>query len=321
MLEALLDLLSDVTASPDVIVGNGDDGAAWHPPDGAWVVTSTDAIVEGMDFRRDWIGPFGVGSRAVEVALSDLAGMGARPHHCLITVCAAGADRLDDLLAIGAGAATAASRHGCAILGGDLSAIDGPLVISTTAIGTCRAAMLRRDTGKSGDLLVVTGSLGSAGAGLRALLDDDDSPRTLAWRRAQLAPVARIQEGLAMVERGVGCGGDISDGLLVDAERTAAASRCGAELWADGLPVDPLLRSTDPQWLDLALGAGEDFELLVAVDPARIDALLDGWPSHLAPLTIVGRLTPGSGLVIRSSRDGSLVERPEVRSRHFAITR
>jgi thiamine-monophosphate kinase len=116
----------------------------------------------------------------------------------------------------------------------------------------------------------------------------------------------------------VRCAGDLSDGLLVDARRTAAASGCAAELWRDTLPVGAALRHAFPgDWPALALGGGEDFELLAAVAPARVDALLREWPVDLAPLTVVGRLTAGSGVRMLDRRGGSELALPPIASRHF----
>src|ERR1019366_1457534 len=135
-------------------VASGDDAAVWRPPGGAGIVLSQDAIVEGEDFLRSWIDPEAVGRRALAVALSDLAAMGARPALCLVTLCAP------------------ASEAGGRVAGGDVSAIAGPLVIDVVVVGTVDPGRaLRRDRGRAGDLLVVTGCLGGAAAGLRLLLD------------------------------------------------------------------------------------------------------------------------------------------------------
>jgi thiamine-monophosphate kinase len=156
---------------PRLVVASGDDAAVWRPPGGAGIVLSQDAIVEGEDFLRDWIDPTAVGRRALAAALSDLAAMGARPALCLVTICAPGTSRADDLVAIQEGICAAASEAGCQVAGGDVSAIAGPLVIDVAVVGTVDPGRaLRRDRGRPGDVLVVTGCLGGAAAGLRLLL-------------------------------------------------------------------------------------------------------------------------------------------------------
>jgi thiamine-monophosphate kinase len=342
-----------------LVVASGDDAAVWRPPGGAGIVISQDAIVEGEDFLRSWIDPKAVGRRALAVALSDLAAMGARPALCLVTLCAPGTSRIDDLLAIQEGIGAAASEAGCRVAGGDVSAIAGPLVIDVVVVGTVDPGRaLRRDRGRPGDLLVVTGCLGGAAAGLRLLLDGRREPvpapggdrhaaeghgqvpqgyghpphgrthspaEVLAaadaearWLGRQLRPRARLAEGQALVRLGVACAGDLSDGLIVDVGRITDASGCAAEIWLESVPAEPGIRTLlGAAWVDAALGGGEDFELVAAVAAKRLDGLLARWPGGLAPLHVVGRLTPGSGLRLLDRRDGQEVPLPPVASRHF----
>ena len=229
----------------------------------------------------------------------------------------------EDVLEIQRGLCAAAAAAGCVVAGGDLSAIDGPLVIDVSVGGSLVAgAALRRDGGRAGDLVMVTGTLGRAAAGLRLLLDGGDalSEQERAWVAAQLSPVARIGEGLHLVASGVRCGGDLSDGLLIDLERITEMSGCGAEIWLDRLPVEPALVSDfGAAWPDLAIGGGEDFELVVALPAGGVGPLLETWPADLAPLTVVGRLVRGARLDVLDREGGSTVTRPRIpASRHFS---
>jgi len=314
-----------------LVVGSGDDAAVWRPPGGAGIVLSQDAIVEGEDFQRSWIDPEAVGRRALAGAVSDLAAMGARPALCLVTLCAPGASRVDDLLAIQEGICAAASEAGCRVAGGDVSAIAGPLVIDVVVVGTVDPGRaLRRDRGRPGDLLVVTGCLGGAAAGLRLLLDGRrrsvpapagagaGATAEERWLARQLRPRARLGEGQALLRLGVACAGDLSDGLIVDVGRITDASGCGAEIWLESVPADPDIRTLlGDGWVAAALGGGEDFELVAAVAAERWDGLLARWPAGLEPLQVVGRLTPGTGLRLLDHRDGEEVPLPRVASRHF----
>jgi thiamine-monophosphate kinase len=306
-----------------LLVGPGDDAAVWQPPPGRALVVTQDALVEGVDFHRDWTTPHLLGRRCIAVSLSDLAAMGARPAFCLVTLCAPADTPLGDVEALHGGIEEIAAEYACPLIGGDVSAIAGPLVIDVVAGGTVHPArVLRRDAGRPGDVLVVTGVLGRASAGLRLLrnaaasVPDDVAA---AWRAAQLDPTPRLGEGEELAARGVRCAGDLSDGLLVDARRTAAASGCTAELWRDALPVDAALREAfgEESWLALAIAGGEDFELLAAVPPEDLDALLRDWPAGLAPLTVVGRLVEGDGVRLLDAQGGAAVALPQVSSRHF----
>ena len=322
--QALLQALREIAgaSSPALAIGSGDDAAVWSPEPGRDLAFSQDALVEGVDLRRSWITPRRLGARALSVALSDLAGMGARPVWCSATLCAPPSTCFEDVLEIQRGLCTAAAAAGCAVAGGDLSAIDGPLVIDISVAGTLAAgAVLRRDGGRPGDLLVVTGTLGRAAAGLRLLLDGGDelSDQERAWVDAELSPVARIGEGLQLVASGVRCGGDIRDGLLVELERIGEMSGCGAEIWLDRLPVEPaLVFDFGAAWPDLAIGGGEDFELVAALPEAALGALLESWPEGLAPITVVGRLRDGAGLDVLDEEGGTLLPHPQTSSRHFA---
>jgi thiamine-monophosphate kinase len=301
----------------------GDDAALWQPTPGRQLAISQDAIVEGKDFRRHWTTPRRLGRKAVAIALSDLAGMGATPAWVLVTLCAPATTEVGDVLELQRGLSEAASAVGCAVIGGDLSDIDGPLVIDVCVGGLVEPGRaLRRDSGREGDALLVTGTLGRAAAGLRVLLeggsDSRQGPDHARWLAAQLEPQARLAEGRRLVDAGVDCGGDLSDGLLADAERLVEASGCAAELWLDAVPVDPGIREAfGGAWVEVALGGGEDFELLAAVRPEQVEGLVRLWPDALAPLHVVGRLVHGEGLRLLDRKDGSPVPLPPVRSRHF----
>jgi len=322
--QALLRALGEIAraSSPALVIGPGDDAAVWSPEPGRDVAVSQDALVEGVDFRRSWITPRRLGARALAVALSDLAGMGATPVWCATTLCASVSTCFEDVLEIQRGLCAAAMTAGCAVAGGDLSAIDGPLIIDVSVGGTLSAGeVLRRDGGRPGHVVVVTGTLGRAAAGLRLLLDGGDELSELerAWVDAQLSPVARIAEGLQLVASGVRCGGDISDGLLIELERITDMSGCGAEIWLDRLPVEPALVSDfGAAWPDLAVGGGEDFELVASLPGSALGPLFESWPEGLAPLTVVGCLTDGAGVVVLDGEGGALMPRPQTSSRHFA---
>jgi thiamine-monophosphate kinase len=156
---------------------------------------------------------------------------------------------------------------------------------------------------------------------LRLLLDGGGelSEQERSWIDAQLSPVARIAEGLQLLKAGVRCAGDISDGLLVELERIADLSGCAAEIWLDRLPVEPSLKvDFGASWPDLAVGGGEDFELVATVPEKAVSRLLDSWPVGLTPLTVVGRLLEGATVAVLHRERGGIAPRPRTSSRHFA---
>lgn len=319
----LLRALAEIAraSAPSLAVGTGDDAAVWIPEPGRHVAISQDALVEGIDFRRSWITPRQLGARAMTVALSDLAGMGARPAWCAATLCAPPRTAFEDVLEIQRGLCDVAASAGSVVAGGDVSAIDGPLVIDVSVGGTLVPGhALRRDAGAPGELILVTGMLGRAAAGLRLLLDGGEglSGQERSWVDAQLAPRARLAEGIQLVTAGVRCGGDISDGLIVELERITEMSGCGGEIWLDRVPVEAALVSDfGAAWPELALGGGEDFELVVTIPEGAVGALTELWPADLSPLSVVGRLRGGTGVTVLDRQGGGAVATPRTSSRHF----
>lgn len=323
LLRALVNEAKRTLAKSDgrVVVESGDDAAVWRPDPKALLVVTQDAIVEGVDYMPQWTFPHLVGRRSLTTSLSDIASMGAKPTWCVVTYCASPNVYYEDLLAIQRGLCEVASASGCAVIGGDVSRIEGPLVVDVVAGGSVREdRILRRDAGHVGDLLLVTGTVGRAAAGLRLLTGGPIEPdqNNDRWVNSQLDPVARLDEGTALAELGVTCCGDLSDGLLVDTKRTAESSGCAAELWLDSIPVDPGLRSYFPdEWITLALGGGEDFELLAAARSTKVSDLVHEWSPRLAPLTVIGRLVAGSGVRLLDRRDGVEIPKPASISRQF----
>ncbi|MFQ5882442.1 MAG: thiamine-phosphate kinase [Candidatus Methylomirabilales bacterium] len=284
---------------PDVLLGIGDDACIVRPSVGLALVATVDVLVEGRDFRWEWVSPEAVGQRGVTVSLSDVGAMGAIPRYALVAL---GLPRrmpvraVDDLYR---GIWKATEAADVAVVGGDLS--EAPcLILSLTLIGEGEPERLvRRSGAKIGDRIWVTGPLGRAAAGLRALRAGYrvDSSGVAGRRgkkiprkpgkavretiRAQLYPVARYREGRALAEAGLAKAMiDLSDGLASDLTRLADESGVGARIVAGQIPVDSStvqvarLLGLDP--LKLAINGGEDFELLFTsgADPATVQATL-----------------------------------------------
>lgn len=272
-------------APPDL--GVGDDAAVLH--DARPLVVTVDAAVEGVHFRRDLLSLEDASARACEAAMSDVAAMGAtlRGAGCgLLLAWTLPADLDDaDMLALARGAERAARRAGARVVGGNLSA--GPaLSLTTTVLGRCDGPPLRRDGARVGDVIAVSGALGLAARGLRALLAGDDTAvdAVRAWR----CPRARLDLGATLAHRAHACI-DVSDGLALDAARLAEASGVRLDLDHAALRalVPPDVRD------DEVFQGGEDYELL-ATGPAGTFA--DGW-------FVVGRVGVGDGVWVHEAAD------------------
>jgi thiamine-monophosphate kinase len=259
--------------SSEVVLGIGDD-AAILAPSRHGEVCSVDTQVEGVHFRLDRSAPPDIGERALVVALSDLAAMGASPKAALVSLIVPPALDESTLFAIVDGIARAQRTYDCPVVGGNL-ARGGELSITTTVLGAAPSAPLTRGGARPGDGLFVTGELGSAACGLALLLGGHADVRHPCVQRWQ-HPVARIAEGRQLA--GVASSAiDISDGLLQDLGHIAQASGVGFELKLASLPLQPDLLQAAPSLglrpHALALTGGEDYELAFTV-PAGRDAPL-----------------------------------------------
>jgi thiamine-monophosphate kinase len=262
-------------------VGVGDDAALVPVPAGEQLVVSTDASVEGVHFKREWMSAAEIGERAASAALSDLAAMAATPLGILLAL-AVPERWQDELPELARGVGAAATKARCLIVGGNLTR-GTDLSLTITVLG-CTPTPLRRAGIKPGHRLFVTGRLGGPAAALRALLAGETP--SLADHMRFVAPVPRLDEARWLADNGAVAAIDISDGLLADAAHLARASGVSLAIDLPALPRVDGVTAAD------AASSGEEYELLVAV-PA--DAPLD--PSLFEstfglPLTVVGRALP-----------------------------
>ena len=229
-------------------------------------VVTQDALVEGVHFRLDWISWRDLGFRAAAVNLSDLAASGATPEGLVVTLAAPGDTSLDDVLELYEGLAEA----GVPVVGGDTSAAP-QVVLSVTALGTS-GRIPGRGGAHPGDVLVVTGPLGAAGAAFR--------------EQRYVRPPVRLGEGRELARTATALL-DLSDGLAVDAGHMAARSGCRLVIELERVPLAGGATIDD-------LGFGEDYELLAAVpeegrfaeigrceEGEGVDLLLAGEPAQL----------------------------------------
>ena len=291
-----------------VVTGIGDDAAVVEPDRGALAVLTTDTLIEGVHFDRDHSSPTDIGHKALAVNLSDLAAMGAAPRHALLALSlpadwlVADLDEMvDSLLAL-------AFRHRTTLVGGDVTASPGPLVIGVTAIGSAKPRrVLRRNGARPDDVVYVSGTIGAAAAGLASLQQRNHpgSSPPAACRRRHLRPEARVTLGVALGRnRAARACMDLSDGLSDAVLQIAAASGVGVRLDAEALPIHPDARAWfESAGLDpvcAALAGGEDYELAFTSPPA-----FRGRLRHVRrrigdlPLTPIGVVTKGRDVRIR----------------------
>jgi thiamine-monophosphate kinase len=291
--------------TPGLKLGIGDDAAAWAPTPGAWSVMTTDALIEGVHFRLNTTSWYDLGWKSLAVNLSDVAAMGASPRYAVVCLGVPGDVPVSAVEEFGRGLADVGARYGTALVGGDTVAAPCA-TISVTVVGETQPApadaappLLRRDAGRVGDAVAVTGALGASAGGLRLLEGDGaagdvDAAAANALRAAHRRPTPRVAEAALLLAHGVRCAMDLSDGLLGDAGHIADASDVGVVLEAERVPVAPALAVAFPaDALALALGGGEDYELLCAGPPEALAAAAAALEQQGGPpLTVVGRLVP-----------------------------
>jgi thiamine-monophosphate kinase len=287
------------TAAPrsGVAVGIGDDAAVLDLPPGTQLVAAVDTILEGRHFLAG-SDPRSIGHRALAVNLSDMAAMGATPAWATLALSMPNVDP-KWLQGFAAGLLDLADAHQVALVGGDTTR--GPLTVSVQILGHVpHGCALLRSGAQAGDLIVVTGSLGDAGAGLAYA----STPPATEHQDAVQALLARFEYPTPRVAMGIAARGiasaamDLSDGLVGDLPKLAQASGLGATVAIEKLPLSPALRAAaDPaQARDWALCAGDDYELLFTVAPPRYVALQAAAQRLNLTLSIIGEMRAAAGI-------------------------
>ena len=255
--------------SPAVLLGPGDDAAVVTAPDGR-VVASTDVLVEGVHFRREWSSGYDVGRKAAAANLADIAAMGARGTALLVGLAAPADLPVAWTLELADGLRDEAALVGASVVGGDVVRSD-TLVISVTALGDLEGRdPVTRAGARAGDVVVLAGDLGQSAAGLDLLTA---GTREGALVDAHRRPTPPYDLGPALAIAGATAMCDVSDGLVADLGHIARAS---------GVHVD--LDAADEQFLT----GGED-HALVATMPAGA--------SLPAGVRVIGRVTAGDAAV------------------------
>lgn len=308
--ELIRDLLEKVNPAADthagtgvaqgrgVWLGAGDDAAV---VDGRRLVMSTDLSVEDVHFRRSWVTFAEVGERAVTGAASDLAAMAAAPVAVLISLAVAPEEAQAVLSQLGDGIKAALSELGVPLVGGDLTASPGPIIIDVTVVGEAEEPVTRSGA-RVGDELWVTGVLGASAGAVRAWRDGGEPAPSL--RAAFVRPTARVKEARWLVDRTqVRAMIDLSDGLAGDARHLAAASGVRIVLDLRLIPAHPDLPEEDAP--ALAMSGGEDYELCFVSPPGVIGPCVDDFRERFGiELTRVGQVEEGTGVVVVGAPEG-----------------
>ncbi len=351
---ALIDrLVRGLPTGSGVVVGPGDDAAVLRPRAGRDLVATTDAFVAGVHFVPARLTAEEVGARLAAANLSDLAAMAAEPRWALLSL-GLGDENADWAVGVQRGLARALDAHGAALAGGNVSRTSGATWLSLALLGEVeRGQAWTRHGARPGDRLAVTGHPGRAGAAVRvgalappAFVAEACVP----LRDAHVVPESRIAFARALAAAGaVTAAIDVSDGIAGDLAHLCEASGVGVALDENAWPDDPALtvaarmlafqqrhgrsragaarawKSFRPAPSALAealralrFGASDDYELLLAIDPAHVSASAVIARQLGVPLAFVGTCTDAPGVLVLHTRDGRPMPLPGAGWDHLA---
>ncbi len=277
----LIDRIKNIvaTSSAELIVGIGDDAAAFRTSSDLLTLLTTDVLIEDVHFKLDYFTFQQLGWRALAVNLSDIAAMGGSPKYAVFSLGLPEKIRVEAVEEFYRGAKELGDKFQTAVIGGDTTQSPDRLFISVTVVGEVEEEKLMRRSGaRVGDTVFVTGTLGGARAGLQLLESNNNPPLKggVPSRAASkhgvliekhLTPQPRINEARFLVQNfPIHSMIDISDGLASEINHICKHSGVGALLNAHEIPIDSASKETadffKEKALDYALNGGEDFELL-----------------------------------------------------------
>ncbi len=265
----LIQLIRKEPKRRSVLVGIGDDAAVVKPGNRLLVLT-TDLLVEGDHFRLDWSTPRQVGIKAMECNVSDVAAMNARPLYALVSVCLKRDASVEFVRELYAGINSVARKYEVDIIGGDFTHGE-KAVVNVAVVGEAESNLCLRKNARPGDAIFVSGNLGASAAGLALLLKKARGFQRIKIKhlepRAKLGKALRIGKIANAME-------DVSDGLASEVRNICFESKCGAEIFAEKVPVAADVKRAGKKLgksaLDWAFFGGEDFELVFTVPPNKV---------------------------------------------------
>ncbi|MCK4502265.1 MAG: thiamine-phosphate kinase [Desulfuromonadales bacterium] len=313
----LIDWIQQQAGSSDHLsLGIGDDCSIQPQQANQDLLTSTDLLIEGSHFHRDWTNMFDLGRKSAAVNISDIAAMGGIPQSIFLGIGKPKTISVKEIEAFIAGFLSETTQHGATLAGGDTCSSPDSLMLSITIQGTITTgSAICRHGAKCNDAIYVSGSLGDSALALQ-LLQQNQAPESYLAQRFH-TPTPRVNLGQKLAKDKLATAMlDISDGLLADLGHILAASGVGAELELTALPLSEPFQhalANDPTLIDLALAGGEDYELVFTSPRQDLTEQLSG---DIA-ITKVGTINSGSKLLIRQE-DGSSYQCQRGGFDHFA---
>ncbi|MBU2702923.1 thiamine-monophosphate kinase [Sporomusaceae bacterium BoRhaA] len=313
----LIDILKEDTIyhPANVVVGIGDDAAVLLPTPRHLQLMTTDMLVENVHFTMKTTLPQQLGYKSMAVSFSDIAAMGGKPCHAVVSIAIPPETDVDFMINLYQGMKEICREYAVNIVGGDTVSTHHELVINVTVTGEVDAAQLVRRAGAQvGDIVAVTGTLGNSSMGLALLSKGQWEDYPFAWPlvTAHLTPKPLVGPGQRLGKMGATSMNDISDGLASEMNEIASASKVGVRLEQTKLPLSKeLLEATeriDLSALDCALYGGEDYQLVFTMNPADFSCLTE--ESVGCAFTAIGEVVEGEEVILLDKEGQSSVLKP-----------
>jgi thiamine-monophosphate kinase len=277
-------------------LGIGDDCAVLAIPPRHQVLVTTDFMLEGIHFRREWHPPESIGHRCLTRGLSDIAAMGGEPLAAFLSLALPRNLPQSSVDRFLTGLLNLAGKFGVSLAGGDTAESPGGILADIVLVGSVpKGKAILRSRARPGDRIYVSGELGGSAAALRWMREHSKrklDPRAFA---RHFFPEPRLQLGRVLREKGLASAMiDISDGLSTDLAHVCEESGVGAELRAEAIPVASIGKPARKVGLHVALHGGEDYELLFTVPPGK------SVPARVAgmPITHIGHITRSKKMLL-----------------------
>jgi thiamine-monophosphate kinase len=298
LISVITEIIGSDTVSAPLVAAGEDDCAVIELTGSELLVASTDMLHSKTDFPAGMT-PWQIGWMSVAVNLSDIAAMGARPVGVVAALGLPPDLELDFVTELAKGMKDCAGKYGTSVIGGDIDRHDELTVVGSAFGLIDKLHLIQRKGAKVGDLVCVTGVLGTAGAALDALKNDINVDQDVVQKLYQ--PIPRIIEGTALARTGcVTSMMDISDGLALSLYDLATASKVGFSIQVEAIPVNTSVKDMAvdyDQLTEWSIYTGGDFELLFTLKPDCIEKA-----NKAAEFTIIGKVTTEGIIMQRKGR-------------------
>jgi thiamine-monophosphate kinase len=301
---------------PELVIGIGDDAAVWRC-DGSTQLVTVDTMIQDVHFTLDTITWRELGWKSLAINFSDIAAMGGIPRYALVALALPDNTDVEDVTGLYKGMLDISKKFKIAIIGGNISrALKVSVTVTVLGISSGKT-ILKRSAARLGDKIAVTGYAGSAAAGLEMLKQKlEFKPGISSYLRKEFLHLTpRIAEGQVLVKNGIKTAIDTSDGLLADLRHICESSKVGAIINTGSLPIHSAVKKGfGEKAVELALGGGEDYELLFTGSSRAIKKVKD---EIKCPVTVIGEITAGPAEIQLVDTDGKPVKTRRAGWVHF----